>query len=945
MRSPSIGTMAGIGRSDIARSSEPVHGYSRTMIEWGALAATLGFTALLIANFVWSEQRLVVADETERMQSQARIIEENLAHQFQGVRHALESARSALGEDSGCTASCQRLLLQSLKRAMPGVRAMVVLDARGHILRSADDLDDRRLDDSDFLSQIPRMSSGQMMYVSQPYENTPGVFNIKLTLPVTTPEGRIEGAVSAILNPEYFDAVMRSALYAEDMNIAITGEDGRRLLFVPANAAQMRMGSQPGSGPEEVLQKHLRGGDVTSVMHFADARGQSRLIVQRTVTSRELGLDKTLVISLSRSQAQVNAGWHEPVHSFLLLWLLFGVAAAVVLAWLQRRQRAAQALATQCERQHAEMTERMELALSGANLGLWDWHIQQDIRTVDARANAMLGYAPERQFHAPGEWRTLVHPEHMPALDHALRLHLADSRHNFEAEYQMRHQDGHWVWVQCRGKLVERDGQGRPLRMVGTRMDISARKAAEQEIARLAYYDGLTELPNRRLLLDRLGQAVARYARGGQVGAVIFVDLDNFKGLNDTLGHDTGDRLLELVALRLRQVTREVDTVARLGGDEFVILLENLGSLVEEAEHNAECVCRKILVALNAGYELQGHEVRSTPSLGVVLFGNGRHTVNDLLRQADMAMYEAKAAGRNTYRFFCPSMQEVLDQMAMLENDLRHALVRHELRLHYQPIVRADGSLSGVEALMRWQHPQRGMVYPAEFIGQAEKAGLIVEFGQWALTTACEQLAAWAHDPQTAHLSISVNVSARQFRQPDFAQCVLEILERTGADAHRLKLELTESMLLTDLDALIARMAMLKETGLGFSLDDFGTGYSSLSYLKKLPLDQLKIDRSFVQDMLQTPHAGAIVQTIVSLARGLGLDVVAEGVETSEQWAALRQLGCTGLQGYLFGKPAPVEQLRWGSLMGAHNSVAEQAEPAAPPRTAHLALISPPAGA
>ncbi|MBG7618022.1 EAL domain-containing protein [Herbaspirillum sp. AP02] len=919
-------------------------GYSRTMIEWCAYAAALGFSALLIANFVWSERRLIRADETTRMQTQARIIEENLAHQFQGVRNALESARNALADDASCHADCQSLLLQSLKRAMPGVRAIVLLDGSGHILRSADDIADRRLDDRDFLSQIPRMSSGQVMYVSQPFENTPGVFNIKLSLPITMADGRVEGAVSAILNPEYFDAVMRSALYADDMSIAITGEDGRRLLFVPANAAQMRQAGQGRAGPDDFLRQHLRSGEITSVQTGKDVQGQARMMVQRTITSRELGLDKTLVISLSRSVDHINAGWHEPAHSFLLVWLLFALAAALLLALLQGRRRAVQVLTHQREVQHAEMAERMELALSGANLGLWDWHIQADTRSVDGRANAMLGYPPERQFDAPGEWRTLVNPEHMAALDHALRLHLADSRHCFEAEYQMRHKEGHWVWIQCRGKLVERDTNGRPLRMVGTRMDISARKSAEEEIARLAYYDGLTDLPNRRLLLDRLSQAVARYARAGQYGAVIFVDLDNFKGLNDTMGHDTGDRLLELVAMRLQQVTREIDTVARLGGDEFVILLENLGSQIEEAENNAECVCRKILTALNAGYELQGSEVRSTPSLGVVLFGAGRHTVNDLLRQADMAMYEAKAAGRNTYRFFCPSMQEVLDQMAMLENDLRHALVRHELRLHYQPIVRADGSLAGVEALMRWQHPQRGMVYPAAFIGQAEKAGLIVEFGQWALTTACEQLAAWAGDAQTAHLTIAVNVSARQFRQPDFAQCVLDILERTGANPRRLKLELTESMLLTDVDTLITRMAMLKETGLGFSLDDFGTGYSSLSYLKKLPLDQLKIDRSFVQDMLQTPHAWSIVQTIVNLAQGLGLDVVAEGVETGEQWAALRRLGCAGFQGYLFGKPMPLEELRIGVALAAPGYW-EGSEPGTgTPRNTHLALISPLAG-
>ncbi|MBP0598046.1 EAL domain-containing protein [Herbaspirillum sp. LeCh32-8] len=916
------------------RESLEQPGFSRSVIEWSTYFAVLLFTALLIANFVWSERRLINASETSRMQLQAHIIEENLAHQFLGVRNALEAARSAAADDRRCNAECERLLLRSLKSAMPGVRAIVLLDAEGRITRSADDIEDRHLDDRDFLSQIARMYSRKLMYVSQPYENTPGVFNIKLSMPIMSADGRIEGAVSAILNPDYFDAVMRSALYADDMNSAITGEDGRRLLFVPANAAKLRSSADD----DDFLRLHLRGGAVSSVLRASAPDGERRMAVQRTVTQGELGLDKTFVISLSRSVARINAGWHELALSYLVMWCVFGLLGALALVLMQRRRRALGELTRQREAHHAELSERMELALSGANLGLWDWHIPSDARRVDARGNAMLGYAADCQFDAPGEWRAMVNPEQMEALNHALKLHLADSAQSFEAEYQMRHKDGHWVWIQCRGKVVQRDAQGRPLRMVGTRMDISARKEAEEEIARLAYYDGLTNLPNRRLLLDRLEHAVARCGRAGYHGAVIFVDLDNFKSLNDTMGHDVGDRLLELVALRLKQVTREVDTVARLGGDEFVVLLEDLGADAAEAENNAQFVCRKILASLNAGYTMEGYEVRSTPSLGVVLFGAGRHSVNDLLRQADMAMYEAKAAGRNTYRFFSPDMQEVLDQIAMLETDLRHALVRHELLLHYQPIVGSDGKLSGVEALMRWHHPRRGLVYPGAFIAQAEKSGLIVEFGEWALATACEQLVEWAADASSEPLTIAVNVSARQFRQPDFTQRVLEILNRTGANPRRLKLELTESMLLTDVDDLICKMGVLKEVGVSFSLDDFGTGYSSLSYLKKLPLDQLKIDRSFVQDMLLTPHASSIVRTIVSLAHSMGLNVVAEGVETAEQWAALRKIGCTTFQGYLFGKPAPREDIAAQFLLRGDQSGRLSRQP-------QLALVSPFSGA
>jgi diguanylate cyclase (GGDEF)-like protein len=473
----------------------------------------------------------------------------------------------------------------------------------------------------------------------------------------------------------------------------------------------------------------------------------------------------------------------------------------------------------------------------------------------------------------------------------------------------MRHRNGHWVWVQSRGKVVERAADGQPVRMVGTRTDISARKQAEADIAHLAFYDGLTNLPNRRLLMDRLGHAVAKCERNGGFGAVLFVDLDNFKTLNDTRGHDMGDRLLEMVAFRLQQVTREADTVARLGGDEFVLLLEDLGTSAVDATAHAELVASKILATLSLAYTLDGHELRSTPSIGVSLFGNANHVVHDLLRQADMAMYEAKSAGGATFRFFDPSMQAAVDASTSLETDLRFALARREFELYYQPVVNAMGLLVGVEALIRWHHPKQGLTGPGAFIAQAEKSGLIVGIGDWVLQEACRQLARWGGDAATEHFTIAVNVSARQFRQEDFVPRLLEILAHSGADPRRLKLELTESVLLADVEDTIARMTALKEQGIGFSLDDFGTGYSSLSYLQRLPLDQLKIDQSFVRDMLRVPHAASIVQAIVHLAGNLGLHVVAEGVEEEAQWNALRSLGCGGFQGYLFARPMALAEL------------------------------------
>ncbi|MDO8770214.1 MAG: EAL domain-containing protein [Burkholderiaceae bacterium] len=444
---------------------------------------------------------------------------------------------------------------------------------------------------------------------------------------------------------------------------------------------------------------------------------------------------------------------------------------------------------------------------------------------------------------------------------------------------------------------------------VGMHADITQRKAAENEIEHLAFYDPLTRLPNRRLLQDRLQQALAACARSGCQGALLFIDLDNFKALNDTRGHDKGDLLLQQVAQRLAACMREDDTVARLGGDEFVVLLEGLNENSKETATQAKTAGEKILATLNQPYRLADYEHHSTASIGVTLFSGHRETVDELLKRADLAMYQAKAAGRNALRFFDPDMQAAVMARAALEADLREGLREKQFLLHYQGQVDEQGHLIGAEALVRWQHPRRGLVAPAEFIPLAEETGLILPLGQWVLEAACTQLVAWATRPDTARLGLAVNVSARQFRHPDFVAQVLKVLDHTGANPQKLKLELTESLLLDDVEDIIAKMTALKVRGVEFSLDDFGTGYSSLSYLKRLPLDQLKIDQSFVRDVFTDANDAAIVKTILALAQSLGLAVIAEGVETEAQRDFLAAQGCRVYQGYLFGRPGPAEEL------------------------------------
>ena len=464
----------------------------------------------------------------------------------------------------------------------------------------------------------------------------------------------------------------------------------------------------------------------------------------------------------------------------------------------------------------------------------------------------------------------------------------------------------HWMAISG-APIFDAEGRFRGYRGVGR--DITEKKKAEAIIERLAFYDELTSLPNRRLLLVRLSQAVASCERQGDFGALLFLDLDNFKDLNDTLGHDRGDMLLTHVATRLVACVRTDDTVARLGGDEFVVVLTALGTSATEAVASAETVAHKILAALNQPYPIADSLHHSTPSIGIALFSNDALGADELLKRGDLAMYQAKAAGRNTLCFFDPEMQKAVSNRSAMEADLRQALQHNEFRLLYQPVVDGSGRMLGVEALLRWNHPQRGTISPADFIPVAEKTGLILPLGRWVLQTACRQLVSWAADPRMAHLTIAVNVSAREFRDPGFVEAVLAVLETTGARPNQLKLELTESLLLNDVEDIIAKMTRLQLRGVGFSLDDFGTGYSSLSYLKRLPLDQLKIDQSFVRDVLTDPNDATIARTIIALASSLGLSVVAEGVESTGQRAFLLRNGCNAFQGYLFSRPVPAVAL------------------------------------
>ena len=468
---------------------------------------------------------------------------------------------------------------------------------------------------------------------------------------------------------------------------------------------------------------------------------------------------------------------------------------------------------------------------------------------------------------------------------------------------QIKTKRGDLIWVLTSASVIELEGVSS---VVCVMKDISSAKAAEEEIRKLAFYDPLTHLPNRRLLFDRLEHTLEEGNQNSHCRALLQVDVDDFKMLNDTLGHQTGDLLLQEIAQRLAACLQDAGTVARLGSDEFVVLLDDLSEDAKVAAQQVQELAQSILDAVSQPYMLDGQEIRSTSSIGISVFSDRPNNIGEALKQVDIALSQAKAAGRNKIRFFAPALQAAVNSRAALETDLRKAISQEEFQLYYQPQV-DRGHLIGAEALIRWKHPTRGLLLPAEFVPFAEERGLILPLGNWVLESACRQIAAWADRNQTAKIDIAVNISAKQFSQPDFVEQVLRAIDRTGADPNRLLLELTESALVEDIDDVTSKMKGLNRHGLRFSLDDFGTGYSSLSYLKRLPLDQLKIDRSFVHDILEDSCSGAIAQAIISLGRAMGLKVMAEGVETDEQRDFLSHLGCHSMQGYLFSHPLPVE--------------------------------------
>lgn len=874
-------------------------GASRLTALYAGVAAVIVLIVVTAAVALFHLRQLAEQRAIEQTRDLASSMEQTVEGLIVAIDIALQSSADEIvrqmDDNTLDPASVTRYLIRQQRR-LPQVDHFWVLDKSGHLV-FGDGMppEPQDLSDREYYRRLRDDPAAELIMTAPVVGRVHRKWFLPLARRITRADGSFGGVVFAALYVDQLDEVLAQLDMAVGGVISLRDPDlgliVRRQAFRPDRTP---IGDRTLAEPfRQALAVNPRSGSYVSGRTSIDG-------VSRTQSYRR-SAKYGFVVNVGISREMVLADWRRQV-VVVAGFAAAGIAALLGCSWqvtrLWRRQD------QNLEALH-DSRESLRAAQKIANLGHFTFDLATGRWTSSDILDGILGIDagyPRDRLH----WHELIALPSREEMAEHLAACLRDRR-PIDREYRIvRPCDGRERWVREIAEVHDAPGGGGAL-LVGTVQDITQHKEAEQRINNLAFFDQLTGVPNRTLLVDRLRQAVSSSGRTALFGALLFIDLDNFKTLNDTLGHDMGDLLLKLVAQRLQDCIRADDTVARLGGDEFILMVSGLSRVESEAGEAVEAIGRKVLAVLNEPYQLVDISYRCTPSIGVALFRGQDVTVDELLKQADLAMYKAKAAGRNAIRFFDSAMETAVLERAALESDLREALQGHQFQLYYQAQMAGD-RLTGAEALLRWINPRRGMVPPTEFIPLAEETGLILPIGQWVLENACRQLAAWAVLPELSGLTLSVNVSARQFHQADFVQQVLSVIERTGAPPERLKLELTESLLVENVQAIVEKMCSLKARQVGFSLDDFGTGYSSLAYLKRLPLDQLKIDRSFVRDVLCDPNDAVIARSIVALGRSLGLGVIAEGVETEEQRAFLAAAGCHTYQGFLFSRPVPVDE-------------------------------------
>ncbi|QPL45728.1 EAL domain-containing protein [Halomonas sp. A40-4] len=783
--------------------------------------------------------------------------------------------------------------LRNRTRSVDWVDDIGVIDAEGIVQASARSADSigRDLSSSSFFQKF-RDQDDRTELVTPLYSTAPDErYYLYQARRLTRDNGEFDGIAVARISPAVFERALQRLGVSNGESIALVDGELKLIARLPSLEDPFTAGWQVDS--PETLAMLERDVDKWSLRVTSPLDQRERLFQMQWIEELPLlvvvGEDVHLQLANWRQRAGILAG-------VMLLIAILG-------AWGVRHYLNRLRFEHRLHQSEAEL--RISATAFQTHLGMLIADANGHVLKVNNTFTRITGYSEaELVGKSP---RMLNSGRHDAAFYRKLwqRVQVAGS---WEGEIWSRRKNGdvfpEWLTISA-----VYDPQGTLTHYVATMSDISESKAAEQEIHQLAFYDPLTGLANRRLFMDRMEAALKDVNRHSRWGALLFIDIDNFKQINDTLGHYVGDQLLQHLARLMGQMLRETDTLARLGSDEFAVLIEGLGKSREHTAELAENIAQKLQDMISQPMTVRDDSLSVTASIGITVVSDHTSTVDDYLQQADMALFQAKSSGRCALSFFDPTMQAELLARVRLENELRQALANEEWQLYFQPQVDQDGRCIGVEGLLRWQHPERGLVMPGVFIPLLESTELINPVGDWVLEAACQQLAQWAHQPGFAELSVAVNVSPLQFRQVDFVNKVESILQRTGAPSHKLKLEVTESLFVEERDDAREKMLQLKQQGVRFALDDYGTGYSSLAYLAHLPLDQLKIDQSFVQQVIDSKANAAIVESTIALAQSLSLEIVAEGVERDDQQAWLLAHGCRAYQGFLYGKAMPLNVL------------------------------------
>ena len=1000
------------------------HAKTLFFIQWLILVAALLIIGTILGLISYREHQGVESQQAYLMRNQAQVVAKNIDQQLESVCRALLGVREDIPawKHEGSWAGANRRL-KAFSDAMPGVRTLLIIDAKGTVLASSrKELLGRNFSWREYYKAAHRRPDPDMVYLSPPFASVLGVYSLTLSMTMPDPSGEFGGVIVSSLNPEFFSTVLKSVNYAPDVWSAIAHSDGLQFLMEPMRKG---MAGKNLAVPGSFFTRHMQSGRKDSLLTgLARATGEERMMALRTMKPSSVALDKSLILAVGRNIKPMYAKWRRKALVESILLACITLLAVTGLAIFQRRQR-----------QYWEHAEKAQAELRDSELWMRTFFnsldmaafmVTPDRRLVNCNETAlnMFGYSMEEMKEQPT--RVLhVDDDHYREFGRRLQGHF-DRGEVAKFEFEARRKNGQvfpsehtvgllsaedgepmgimslvrditerrqveqqrqmtatvfenslegiivadpdgkvqmvnpaysaitgfsakeivgsdlnifrsetddpgfvqelWAALTEKGRwsgeywnrrkngeaypewlnvVLVKDFQDRIANIVVIFHDITDIKLKEEQITYQANHDALTGLPNRALLSDRLNQTIAHAERKNENFAVVFLDLDHFKRINDSLGHQAGDILLKQTAKRIKSCLREGDTISRQGGDEFVIILPGASTVEETTE-----AVRRISTVLERPFSIQGRDLFVTTSMGITFFPDDAKDAETLIKNADMAMYQAKGEGRNKFHLFTSALDALAQQRMQLELLLYRALERDELAVHYQPRVDlASGSVVGMEALVRWQRPGHGLVMPGDFIPLAEETGLILPIGGEVLEKACRQTHQW-HQAGHAELCISVNISPRQFEQENLAEMVDKILRETGLPATHLELEITETAIMKDVDKAMQIMADLTSIGVKLSLDDFGTGYSSLNYFKRFPINTLKIDQSFVRDINRDFNDAAIVKTIIAMGMVLDLQVVAEGVETADQLAFLREQGCNEYQGYYFSRPIPAEEFQ-----------------------------------